>query len=370
MSAASRPLVVEAEPAFRTAHANPYNARLYSTMAGDGCRVRDLSYLRLFTRPVDVVHLHWPELTFLTGRSWRVLARMVLFRAGLRVARWRNRTKVVWTVHNVASHERRATPRLRAMHRRLLVEEVDGLLSLTAGGLAAAREAYPELAEVPGAVTPHGHYRDDYEFTTSRAQARAATGIRPDATLVVSVGMIRAYKNIPELVHTVAAGDHDDLVLAIAGKPAGDALAGEIRSAAGDDPRIVLDLAFQSDVAIASWLRAADLVVLPYRAIQNSGSAILAVSADRPVVVPALGAMRELQAAVGEDWVRCYEGEFNGEELTRSIRWAREPRPERAPLERLDWNAIADETVAFYREVRGGSSVAALAPVPRNVVPT
>ena len=368
MSAASRPLVVEAEPAFRTAHANPYNARLYSTMAGDGCRVRDLSYLRLYTRPVDVVHLHWPELTFLTGRPWRVLARMVLFRAGLRVARWRNRTKVVWTVHNVASHERRATPRLRAMHRRLLVEEVDGLLSLTAGGLAAARDAYPELAGLPGAVTPHGHYRDDYDFSASRAEARAATGMRPDATLVVSVGMIRAYKNIPELVRTVAGGEHDELMRPIAGKPAGAALAGEIRSAAGDDRRIVLDLAFQSDAAIASWLRAADLVVLPYRAIQNSGSAILALSADRPVVVPALGAMRELQAAVGEDWVRCYEGEFDGEELERSIRWAREPRPERAPLERLDWNAIADETVAFYREVRGGTPVEPPVLAPENAV--
>jgi glycosyltransferase involved in cell wall biosynthesis len=293
---------------------------------------------------------------------------MVLFRAGLRVARWRHRTRVVWTVHNVSSHERRATPRLRAMHRRLLVEEVDGLLSLTAGGLAAAREAYPELAEVPGAVTPHGHYRDDYDFAASRAQARAATGIRPDATLVVSVGLIRAYKNIPELVRTVAGRTHDDLVLAIAGKPAGDTLAGEIREAAGDDPRIVLDLAFQSDAAIASWLRAADLVVLPYRAIQNSGSAILALSADRPVVVPALGAMRELQAAIGEDWVRCYHGDFDADELERSITWAGEPRPERAPLEPLDWGAIAEETVAFYREVRGESPAAPSVLMPENVV--
>jgi hypothetical protein len=166
--------------------------------------VRDLSYVRLFTRPVDVVHLHWPELTFLTGRPWRVLARMVLFRAGLRVARWRNRTRVVWTVHNVASHERRATPRLRAMHRRLLVEEVDGLLSLTAGGLAAAREAYPELAAVPGRSP---RTATTATTTTSPRPVRRlgrATGIRPDATLVVSVGMIRAYKNIPELVRTVA----------------------------------------------------------------------------------------------------------------------------------------------------------------------
>ncbi len=244
------------------------------------------------------------------------------------------------------------------MHRRLLVEEVDGLLSLTAGGLAAARAAYPELADAPGAVTPHGHYRDDYDFTAARDAARAERGVAPDATLVVSVGMIRAYKNIPDLVRTVAGTGDPALVLAIAGRPAGDLLADEIRSAAADDSRIVLDLAFQSDVAIASWLRAADLVVLPYRAIQNSGSAILALSADRPVVVPALGAMRELQAAVGEDWVRCYEGEFDAQELERSIRWAREPRPERAPLDRLDWNAIADATVAFYREVRGESHAA------------
>ena len=143
MTGAERPLVVEAEPAFRTAHANPYNARLYTTMAGDGCLVRDLSYLRLATRPIDIVHLHWPELTFLTGRPWRVLARMLLFRAALRIARLRNGTKVVWTVHNVASHERRATPRLRAMLRRLLVQEVDGLLSLTEGGLETARDGLP-----------------------------------------------------------------------------------------------------------------------------------------------------------------------------------------------------------------------------------
>ena len=350
---ADRPLVVEAEPAFRTAHANPYNARLYTTMAARGCRVHDLSYLRLFTRRVDIVHLHWPELTFLTGRSWRVLARMLLFRTGLRVARRRNGTKLVWTVHNVASHERRATPRLRAMHRRLLVDEVDGLLSLTEGGLEAARAAFPELAGAPGAVTPHGHYRADYDFGTTRISARERLGIRPDAMLVVSVGMIREYKNIPALVRTVVAGDAD-VVLAVAGKPAIPALADEIRAAAGESPRIVLDLAFQSDDAIATWLRAADLVVLPYRAIQNSGSAVLALSADRPVVVPALGAMRELQDVIGSEWVRCFAGQFDDAELVASVEWVTGvTRSDRAPLDPLDWDGIAEDTAAFYRGVRG-----------------
>ena len=353
MTGAERPLVVEAEPAFRTAHANPYNARLYTTMAGDGCLVRDLSYLRLATRRIDIVHLHWPELTFLTGRSWRVLARMLLFRSALRIARLRNATKVVWTVHNVASHERRATPRLRAMLRRLLVHEVDGLLSLTEGGLETARAAYPELAEVPAAVTPHGHYRDDYDFAASRDEARAQMGVHPDAAVVVSVGMIREYKNIPELVRTVVGSDDPDVVLAVAGKPSSATLAEEIRSAADGDPRVVLDLAFQSDASMATWLRAADVVVLPYRAIQNSGSAVLALSADRPVVVPALGAMRELQAVAGSDWVRCFDGDFDDRELAASLRWARLPRAERAPIDRLAWDGIARDTVAFYRRVLG-----------------
>jgi beta-1,4-mannosyltransferase len=364
MSAGSRPLVVEAEPAFRTAHANPYNARLYETIAADGCTVRDLSYLRLFTRRIDVVHLHWPELTFLTGRSWRVLARMLLFRAGLRVARLRSDTKLVWTVHNVASHERRATPRLRAMHRRLIVEEVDGLLSLTEDGLTAAREAFPELSGKPGAITPHGHYRADYDFTRSRAAARTRLGVRPDATLVVSVGMIRAYKNVPDLVRTVVTTENADVLLAVAGKPANHALTQEIRSAAAGDARVRLDLAFQSDDAIAAWLRAADLVVLPYRAIQNSGSAILALSADRPVVVPALGAMRELQEHVGSEWVRCYDGEFDAQELDRSIDWARSARSEHAPLEQLDWDGIARATIEFYRRVHRDDVAAQPAPAP------
>lgn len=369
-AAADRPLVIEAEPAFRTAHANPYNARLYSTIAAEGHTVRDLSYLRLFTRPVDVVHLHWPELTFLTGRRWRVLARLLLFRAGLRVARLRNDTKLVWTVHNVASHEQRSTPRLRAMHRRLLVEEVDALVSLSAGGLDAAREAYPELAGKPGTVTPHGHYRLDYDVTVPKAQARAERGIDADALVVASVGMIRSYKNIPDLVRTVVGGD-DEVRLVIAGKPAGAELAAEIVAAADADPRVLLDLAFQSDAAIMAWIRASDVVVLPYRAIQNSGSAILALSADRPVVVPALGAMRELQELVGPDWVRCYDGDFDAAELARTLEWAATPRTDRAPLDRLDWGGIARETVAAYRRVRDPAWIddplpEAAAPAPVN----
>ncbi|GAA4183167.1 hypothetical protein GCM10022288_02150 [Gryllotalpicola kribbensis] len=344
-------LVVEAEPAFRTEHANPYTARLYRSMAGLGVTVRDLSYWRLATARVDVVHLHWPELTFLSGRrSWRTVARLTLFFGALRLAQRRG-TRLVWTVHNVVDHEQRSTPALRARLRRLLVANVDGILSLSGSGVEAARAAYPELAERPAFVTPHGHYRADYDFSAPRGAARARLGLGEDGLVVASVGQLRPYKNVPRLLEVFRAAD-PVAQLAVAGRPSSDAERERIVDAAAGDPRIVLDLAFQSGQRVADWLRASDLVVLPYRAIENSGSAILALSASRPVLVPRIGAMGELAELVGPAWVRTYEGDFDAAVLADALAWARdEPRPEVADLGALEWAAIAQATLDAYRAV-------------------
>ncbi|UOE44340.1 glycosyltransferase family 4 protein [Agromyces larvae] len=361
-------LRVEAEPAFRTAHANPYNANLARSLQREGVDVRDLSYLRLLVRRTDIVHLHWPELTFLSGhRAWRMRARLALFFTFLRIARLRG-TRLVWTVHNVEPHERRATPALHARYRRLLLGNVDGILALTEEGVDAARTGHPELRDIPAFVTPHGHYRDDYDFGATRAEAREQLGLRRDATVIASVGMIRPYKNIPRLLSVVRALDDPTLQIAIAGRASSPELARELAEAAERDPRVVLATGFQPDDRLARWLRAADLVVLPYTRIQNSGSAILALSADRPVLVPAIGAMRELAALVGDDWVRCYEGELDAATLADAIAWAgrgsgaRSERPDRPDLSELDWPRIAGLTLDAYRAVLHGPSVAGRPP--------
>ena len=61
--------MVQAEPAFRTQRANPYNRDLYRAMQRRGARVGDLNYWHMIFRRTDVVHLHWPDLSFLTGRA-------------------------------------------------------------------------------------------------------------------------------------------------------------------------------------------------------------------------------------------------------------------------------------------------------------
>lgn len=352
--ARSRRLRVEAEPAFRTRYANPYNARLYTAMTAEGVLVRDLSWLRLLVAKVDVVHLHWPDLTFLSGvRRYRIVARLVFFFAFLRVARLRG-TRLIWTAHNVTSHEERGTAFLRNWYRRLLTGNLDAIVCLSEEGVTAMRRSYPELAAVPAYVTPHGHYRHDYDFSATRAEARAELGLDPDARLVVSVGQIRPYKNVPTLIERFREREHDGTLLAVAGNPARGPLRGVIEEAAAGDERIRLELSFLSDERMALWLRASDLVVLPYSAIQNSGSAILAVSADRPVLVPDLGAMHELAALVGSDWVRLYDGAFDTAALDDALAWLDERAVDAdasADLSALEWDAIARATIDVYRRV-------------------
>ena len=341
-------MIVDAEPAFRTRHANPYNALLYTAVAHEGVTVREFSRRALRRDRPDIVHLHWPELTFLSShRAWQSWIRLLTFGLLIRSARRRG-TRLLWTVHNDDAHENRATPRLRRALQRLLRHQVDGVFILSDAAERAFRDRYGE--GIPVYHTAHGHYRDAYPLTMSRAEARSALGIAPECTLLVSVGQIRPYKNLPELVDAVRE-IHDPLLqLGIAGRPDSEASSARLRERARADPRVRLELERLDDARMAAWLRAADAVVLPYRRILNSGSAILALSAGRPVIAPAIGAMPELAREVGPDWMRVYEGELTPELLQTALDWVRETRRDAGPgLDALEWSGIARATVEGYR---------------------
>jgi glycosyltransferase involved in cell wall biosynthesis len=143
------------------------------------------------------------------------------------------------------------------------------------------------------------------------------------------------------------------VVLLVAGAPHSLELGDEVRAAAGDDPRVRLELARIPDEAVQRYLRAADLVALPFRDITNSASALLALSFDRPVLVPARGAMGELRALAGGHWVRTYDGELVPAELAAALDWAGWPRAAPPRLEALAWPGIARRTLAAYASAGG-----------------
>jgi beta-1,4-mannosyltransferase len=328
---------------------NPYPWLLYSHLVALGVRVRDFTPARALRGGYDVLHLHWPEKALnagsLLGRvAGAVAALTMLMAAHLHGAR------VVWTAHNARPHESRH-PRLEAWFWSAVVRRLDTVIHPSVAGQQAVEALYPELARRPNAVVPLGHYRGTYPDTVSREEARFAFGISDGARVVAFLGLVRGYKNVPHLIRTVRTLPREagTVVLLVGGAPHTAALADEVREAAGGDPRVHLALEHIPDDDVQRYLRAADLVVLPFRDITNSASALLALSFDRPVLVPALGAMGELQALAGADWVRTYDEGLTPELLSRALEWTARRPPGAPRLDALEWPEIAHQTLSVYR---------------------
>jgi glycosyltransferase involved in cell wall biosynthesis len=328
---------------------NPYTWLLCSHLAALGVRVRDFTATRALRGGYDVLHLHWPEKALnaesLLGRVAGAVAALAMIEAAhLHGAR------VVWTAHNARPHESRH-PRLEERFWSALVRRVDAVIHPSVAGQEAVEARYPELARRPHAVVPMGHYRGAYSDTVSREEARAALGISDGARVLAFLGLVRPYKNVPHLIRTIRAlpPEAGEVVLLVGGAPHSAALADEIREAADGDPRVRLALEHIPDDDIQRYLRAADLVVLPFRDITNSGSALLALSFDRPVLVPALGAMGELQSLAGAEWVRTYEKELTPDLLACALDWAVRRPPGTPCLDALEWPEIARQTLSVYR---------------------
>ena len=348
-------LRVLAQPAFKRRELNPYNWQLSTSLQEAGVQVCEFSRSESLRGGHDIWHLHWPdtEAMFTRGDLPLIIKRSMRLLLQLRLARMRG-TRVVWTVHNLQSHEQRF-PRTERWFWRWFVREVDGVICLSKHSLGAVIERYPPLARLPVFVVPHGHYRELYPNTITRAKARAALGVAPDARVVTFVGQIREYKNLPELITAFRELQDPSLVLLVAGRSRSQPADDLLRAAAAGDPRIRLDLRLIPEDEMQLFLNAGDLVVLPYRDVLNSGAALLALSFNKPVLAPDSGALPELREQVGPAWLKLYRGTLTADSLDTALQWASgTPRPATAPLEFAGWSEVARATIAAYRCVLAG----------------
>ncbi|MEL6159019.1 MAG: glycosyltransferase [Cyanobacteria bacterium J06627_32] len=354
---------VIAWPAFKTRYANPYTWLLYSHMP-EGVSVVEFSSKRLLLGRFDIFHLHWPVETLVRHPNlWVARLRVLIFWLLLKISRWRG-TKVIWTIHDEKPHV--------VLHQRLadwftqeLIANTDGCIHLCGAGRKAVNQSMPGLAKMPSFVVPHGHYRGCYPDTLNREDARSQLALSPDATVLLYLGYISPYKNVPHLINTFQALPPSDqpVTLLIAGKADSDEMKQAVLAAAEDADGIQLHLRFIRDDELQIFFKAADLVVLPFEEILNSGSLLLALSFDRPVLASHLGAVADWQAQIGANWVNTYSGKLTPEVLAAAVQDRRshaeknrkkacQKADEKAPLDSLEWNAIAQQTLGAYQSTR------------------
>ncbi len=200
---------------------------------------------------------------------------------------------------------------------------VDVVVPLTASSRAPLIASYRGLRRTPCVVVPHGHYRDVYRTAPTRREPSAAADSSHRGGRSLTLGAIRPDKKAAHSsgLRGPAGGGRE---LAIVGGVSSRGCGARSRPRAGrraSPPapfgslargRVELDAVATSSYS-PTTLRPAGL-----------GAALLALSLDRPVLMPDGPTVRELREQVGEEWVKPVRGSVN-DFLTVALSSARRP---------------------------------------------
>lgn len=328
---------------------NPYTRDLYDTMVDrrpGRVSVDDLRFTDAWRRRVDVVHVHWPEAAVESSSAVRATIKTSVLLVTLLLLRHRGAV-LVWTAHNLSSHERRH-PWLEAALRRCFFAMVDGVIHLSPGSIAEVARSVPALDGTPFAVVRHGTNVTDRCPCPSKHEARDALAIDEGALVWLVIGTIRPYKQVAALVRAFVAARLPASRLVVAGRPMTPASATEVAAAADGSPDVLLALAWLSPADFARYIAAADVVVATYEEMHNSGVVVSALAHGRPVLCRRSAATEDLQTLVGAEWLALSDGPPTSQLLEAHAQWAGAPRGPRPRLDELRPDVVARETLEAY----------------------
>ena len=191
-------------------------------------------------------------------------------------------------------------------------------------------------ALVPGAnIVRRDHQADFRPFRQAdQAAVRAELDIQVDAVVYLCIGFIQHHKGFDRAMTAFAAVTNPRARLYVVGSarvehPEIRAHIQELRRLAALDKRIVLLERFVSDSEFASWLTAADVVVLPYREIWSSSVVARAKLFGRRVVATAVGGLGD---QIGPDDTLVGPDDDLGEALVQALATRRRSRARRDQL--------------------------------------
>lgn len=291
---------------------NTYQRLLYEQLWRHGLTLAPgasltVGWLRRHRGSGMIVHFHWPHLGYAPGghtggtpeglELWLAVALFGVRLAAARAFGYR----VVWTVHEVYP------PDLPGLAHRVAAN----LLALASTRLIVhdqpTMDACRRLLSAAGKLTliPHASYLGVYPRRRPGVQVRDELSLGEARFVFLYFGMIRPYKELPLLLTAFERTRHElpDIGLVIAGESLDDGLSREIEEAATRDPRITPILGFVPDHEVAELFDAADACVYPRGDGGTTGTVVLSLSLDTPVIAADTPGYRELLGDERAGWL-------------------------------------------------------------------
>ena len=330
--------------ALRSQLNHPFN---YISFVADYRRVFPL-FRAVKDNSATVLHLHWLT-PYLKGETW--LTRL-LYSLKLIFDLWLIRLtgiKIIWTIHNYLSHNAQF-PKLELWLRKRLTQIANKIIVHN----YSTNEYLQQVGQINSKLTviPHGNYRDIYPTAIPQKEAREKLNLPLHGYLYLNLGMIRPYKGIENLLQVWQ--DNSTLfqshTLLIAGKPINESYQTKLISLTNKTNQVILQPHFIPSEQIHLYFSAADVVVLPFTNILTSGSLILAMSYNKPIIAPRQGGITETLNHA--DSLLYDYSDRQG--LTKALKASTEKdlkelsNQVRIACDRLNWDKIAQQTALLY----------------------
>ena len=328
MSTAIRVLQSARKP---RAHTNPFITQLFRSLKDSGVEVYPFTWRTAIFGQYDLIHLHWPEY-LLRGPNWfvRGMARFLFAVWLLRLAV--GTPPIVQTLHNKGAHElgspvERWLLGILERHVRSRIFMVDD-----------------DDARAGDRIIPHGDFRDWFASIERND---------PVPGRFAFVGIVRPYKGLDELL-TAFGNLHDRArSLTVSGRSLSPQMTIQLQTMADKDHRVALDLRHVSEQKLVADATSAEVIVLPYREVYNSGVLLLALSLDRPVLVRSSPTVDALAKEVGPDWIISFTGELTPEVLERALAQSQRVRGSSPSMAGRSWVEIGALHRRAYERILG-----------------
>ncbi len=337
---------------------NPYQKLLVGSLSKLGIETKVASPLTIlpFLRPVihnwkpNIVHTMWTHSFFLSDSKLKTLLKLISFILEVSVVKLLG-IKIVWTVHNKYNHEKRHL-KLDILSSVFLAKICDIIEIKCEYARDEVKKLYKINSESKIDIVPHGNYVV-YPNKITRDDARNQLGFRSDDIIFLCFGGIRPYKGVTDLINEFKKINHPKARLLIAGMPCDDKMRNEIHHECDEHDNIRTVLEFIPDSKVSLYMNAADLVVLPYKDILNSGAVLLAMSFSKPVIASSIGCMPEILDDKGSFLYNPAESEglFRAMKKTLHKDLAKMGRHNFKLAQQFEWNDIGKKTRKIYQKI-------------------
>jgi glycosyltransferase involved in cell wall biosynthesis len=344
---------------------NPYQSLLSQGLAQEQIQVEFwYYYLNYFpilrgvlkNQPpaVDIVHLHWLDFYINAPKKGYKLLACIKFLLDIILVRMLG-VKIVWTVHNQVSHDDKFSE-LESWTREILSKLVNGIIFHSYSSLKLV-ETDSKFNSQKAIVIPHGHYREVYGASVNSIDARKQLGLPLTGRIYMNIGFLKPYKKIEKLID-IWKNNQDifaDDTLVIAGRPVNHSYYLELQELSKDIPGLILIPKFIESSKIHLFFSAADVIVFPFEKILTSGSLILAMSYNKPIIAPDLGGIAETLGVASQLLYNPNDeqGLLKALQQSTTIDLQALSILVKQECDALDWGLIAQKTAQFYQDILG-----------------